>query len=199
MFKMKNKRKLMLFVSLVLSIGLFTGCTNSQSAASNKKINSPDITSSQAISKKTAENNKAVVKENSTYDCDIEADKKAFDKKIDIMVGDNYYATQINDWYMNFGQYKDKTVEIEGFYIGDYQPYDLIGRFGPSCPYCSGGYVSFEILSDEDMTQYKSGKDWIRVRGILRAGDDSVDGPFYYIEALEIQKMDTAGKTTVTN
>ncbi len=141
----------------------------------------------------------AIVKENSVYDCDIKADQADFDGEIENLVGDKYFATQINDWYMYFDQYEGQTVEIEGYYIGDYRPYDFIGRYGPSCPYCQGGYVSFEILSDEDLTQYESGKDWIKVKGILRQGIDSKEGPFYYIEVLDLEKMDEVGQDTVTN
>lgn len=144
-------------------------------------------------------NANSIVKDTSTYDCDIEVDKKAYSGTPDIVVGDNYFATQINDWYMYFDQYEGQSVEIEGYYIGDYQPYDFVGRYGPTCPYCQGGYVSFEILSNEDLTQYKSVKDWIKVTGILRQGNDTKGGPFYYIEALKIEKMDKVGKNTVKN
>jgi len=144
-------------------------------------------------------NENAIVKDTATYDCDIEADKKAYSGTPDIVVGDIYFATQINDWYMNFDQYEGQTVEIEGYYIGDYKPYDFVGRKGPTCPYCQGGYVSFEILSNEDLTQYKSAQDWIKVTGILRQGNDTKSGLFYYIEVLKIEKMDKVGKDTVTN
>ena len=132
------------------------------------------------------------------YHYDIEKDKKDFGGKADIVVGDKLYATQINDWYTNFDQYEGKTVEIEGYYINDYAPYTFVGRYGPSCPYCNGGYVSFEFYTQDDLTLLKSVEDWIKVTGILRQGEDS-SGVFYYIEALSIQKMDKVGKDTVSN
>lgn len=144
-------------------------------------------------------NKNAIIKENSIYDCDMEADRAAYDGVVDITVGDDYYAAQINDWYMYFPQYEGKVVEIEGYYIGDFAPYDFIGRYGPSCPYCTGGYVSFEILTDEDVSQLVSVQDWIKVTGILREGIDSMKGPFYYIEALQLEKMPEVGVATVSN
>jgi uncharacterized membrane protein YcgQ (UPF0703/DUF1980 family) len=132
------------------------------------------------------------------YPCDIETDKKNFDGNVDIVVGDNLYTTQINDWYTNFDQYKGKTVEIEGYYIDDYAPYTFVGRFGPTCPYCNGGYVSFEFYTQEDLSELKSVEDWIKVKGILRQGEDT-NGIFYYIEVLSLEKMDKVGKDTVTN
>ncbi|MDD3413884.1 MAG: hypothetical protein PHY47_07765 [Lachnospiraceae bacterium] len=144
-------------------------------------------------------NSNAIVKKESTYDCNLDADRKNYDGHVDIVVGDNLYATQMNDWFMNFEQYEGKVIEIEGYYIGDFKPYDFIGRYGPTCPYCQGGYVCFEILSDEDFSQYVTAKDWIKVTGILREGNDASIGPFYYIEVLELNKMKEVGQDTVTN
>jgi uncharacterized membrane protein YcgQ (UPF0703/DUF1980 family) len=132
------------------------------------------------------------------YNFDIEEDKKAFDGEADIVVGDNLYTTQINDWYTNFDQYEGKTVEIEGYYINDYAPYTFVGRYGPSCPFCNGGYVSFEFYTQDDLSALKSVQDWIKIKGILRQGEDS-SGIFYYIEVLSLEKMDEVGKDTVTN
>lgn len=132
------------------------------------------------------------------YPCDIETDKKNFDGTIDIVVGDNLYTTQINDWYANFDQYEGKTVEIEGYYIDEFSPYLFVGRYGPVCPYCQGGYVSFEFYTDEDVSTLLSGKDWIKVTGILRKGKDD-HGNFCYIEAISIVKMDKIGVETVAN
>ncbi len=132
------------------------------------------------------------------YHCDIEADRKNFDGNADIVVGDKLYATQINDWYTNFGEYEGKTVEIEGYYIDDYAPYTFVGRYGPSCPYCNGGYVSFEFYTQEDLSGLESVKDWIKVKGILRQGEDT-NGVFYYIEVLTLEKLDKVGKDTVSN
>ncbi len=133
------------------------------------------------------------------YTCDIEADKKTFDSdNIDIVVGNNYYATQINDWYMNFDQYDGKSVEIEGYYIDEFAPYLFIGRYGPVCPYCQGGYVSFEIFTDEDLSKLQNAKDWIKVKGILRSDTDDT-GNFCYIEVMSVEKMDEVGVDTVSN
>ena len=42
------------------------------------------------------------------YPYDRETDRQNFDyNNIDIVVGDKRYMTQINDWFMNFRDYKD--------------------------------------------------------------------------------------------
>lgn len=78
---------------------------------------------------------------------DIAKDEKTFPyDHPDIVVGDAHYMTQINDWYMHFNNYHDKTVVIEGYFLTINGHY-FIGRNGPTCPYCTGGYVDFEFNS----------------------------------------------------
>ena len=132
------------------------------------------------------------------YPYDIAADQKKYSgKKADIVVGDDLYMTQINDWFMNFKDYEGKLVSLEGYYI-KYENYTFVGRNGPTCPYCTGGYVDFEFKSDEDFSDLKSGKSWISVNGILRQGysydsNGKKSSAFYFIEALNIDKKIKAG------
>ena len=122
--------------------------------------------------------------------------------KPDIVVGDKHYATQINDWYMNFQDYEGKTVSIDGYYM-NFGGYTLVGRMGPSCPYCTGGYVNFEFKTDLDLSKLKSEESWIRVKGILRKGKYSISKDvsqlIYYIEALEVEELPEVGVDTVTD
>jgi len=212
-------KKIFIITVSILLLFSIAACSKQQSAANNNKMASAQAQSSSTAgssknsiisSVETAgsnENSQASSTENASessastnregYNYDIEADKKTFNaKKSDITVGDNYFATQINDWYANFTQYEGKTVEIEGYYILS-APYTFVGRFGPSCPYCTGGYVSFEFYTNDDLASLKSDTDWITVKGILRQGKDS-SGVFYYIEAMSIKKG-VVGKDTVKN
>lgn len=138
------------------------------------------------------------------YPYDIEEDKKTFDfSKPDIVVGDNLYMTQINDWFMNFKKYDGKSVVIDGFFL-QFDNYTFVGRNGPSCPYCTGGYVNFEFKSNEDLSDLVSHESWIRVTGILREGishlnSSKPDQPFYYIETMKVEKLPKVGKSTITN
>ena len=116
--------------------------------------------------------------------------------------GDKHYATQINDWYMNFQDYEGKTVSIDGYYM-NFGGYTLVGRMGPSCPYCTGGYVNFEFKTDLDLSKLKSEESWIRVKGILRKGKYSISNDLsqliYYIEALDVEELPEVGVDTVTD
>ena len=137
------------------------------------------------------------------YPHDIEKDRAAFDpRKIDIIVGNRLYMTQINDWFLNFDKYAGKSVEIEGFYM-DFDGFTYVGRKGPICLFCTGGYVNFEFKYDRDLSALQSEKSWVKVRGILREGsvpsvfEKGTMEPFYYIEAITVEKMPKVGKATV--
>ena len=137
------------------------------------------------------------------YPYDIAADQKKYSgKKADIVVGDDLYMTQINDWYMNFKDYADKTVMLEGYFL-TINGHLFIGRNGPSCPYCTGGYVDFELNSDQDFSEYTSGATWIRLYGILREATGhtgpGLSGPFYHLEAVKVEKIPYSGKGTITD
>lgn len=137
------------------------------------------------------------------YPYDRETDRQNFDyNNIDIVVGDKRYMTQINDWFMNFRDYKDKTVLIEGYFISINGHY-FVGRNGPTCPYCTGGYVDFEFTSDGDFTGYEDGVTWIKVYGILREAtvhlNDHLTAPFYHLEAVKVERMDQQGIGTITD
>ena len=93
-------------------------------------------------------------------------------------------------------------MEIEGFYM-DFDGFTYVGRKGPICPFCTGGYVNFEFKYDRDLSALQSEKSWVKVRGILREGSvpsvfekDTME-PFYYIEAITVEKMPKVGKATV--
>lgn len=212
--KKKYISSIAILLICVLCVSIDSGCNKRTDATNNIRMTSetsskevdeatkskdtkPTETEDATVEYESKENE--IIKKSSSYNCNISKDKKSFDGHVNITVGDNLYATQINDWYMHFDEYKDKVVEIEGYYLGDFAPYDFIGRNGPSCPYCQGGYVCFEILTDVDVSEFKSGNDWIKVVGILREGNDSKQGTFYYIETLSLKKMDSVGKDTVSN
>ncbi len=137
------------------------------------------------------------------YPYDLEEDRRNFDyDHIDIIVGDKLYMTQINDWYINFRDYRNKTVLIEGYFLSINGHY-FVGRNGPTCPYCTGGYVDFEFTSDQNFTGWKPGITWIKVYGILREATVHLNGrmtaPFYHLEAIRVEKSETEGIGTITD
>lgn len=120
--------------------------------------------------------------------------------KADIVVGDNYYGTQIADINLNFENYHGKTIEIEGLYF-DNMPYTFVGRYSTSavCPTCPAGYSYFEYEWNGDKEiNLEDSESWIKVIGTLKEGNDAT-GPYYYIDASSIELEKSQGILTVSN
>ena len=78
----------------------------------------------------------------------------------DIVIGDNYFDTQISDMMLNPSSYDGKTIEIEGMYLLNY-PYTFVGRYSTAnlCAYCPQGYSYLEYVWDGidiDLTEEES-------------------------------------------
>lgn len=225
---MKNKRrKIGIYFSCILFIMGIVGCSaedrnSAKNLSENESVTSENVVSisentslidSLEAADVTSENsnnaqeipeefngNNVIKRGTGYYHCEFEKDRKFVEKQgVDIVVGDNLYMTQINDWFTNFNDYDGKTVEIEGYFI-DFSPYTFIGRYGPSCPYCTGGYVDFEFITDQDISSLSNSKSWIKMVGILRKGyDTDINDEFYYIEATTIEVLDEVGQENISN
>ena len=124
------------------------------------------------------------------------------EEKADIVIGDNYYDTQISDIMYNINMYKGKTIEIEGMYLENL-PYTFVGRYSTSslCPYCPQGYSYFEYSWDGEKMKLEDEKTWIKVIGTICIGNDETSNyqDFYYIKASSIEVMNERGVDTVNN
>lgn len=84
-------------------------------------------------------------------------------------IKENLFLTQITDIYLNFEEYQDKTVKIEGLY-GVFSSYEdeneqvpVVFRYGPGC--CGNdGWGGFLLDYDGEKPQEN---DWIEVIGRL--------------------------------
>jgi len=127
------------------------------------------------------------------------------DQKIkpDIILGDKFFDTQINDIMINFNRYKGKIVEIEGMYIDVYNPYTIVGRYSANslCASCPPGYSGFEYIWNGSKIDVKNEETWLKVIGKLSVGNDESTNyqDYYYIEAYSIEVMNESGLKTVTN
>ena len=124
-------------------------------------------------------------------------------EKADIVIGDNYFDTQINDIMLNFNEYKGKTVEIEGMYIDVYLPYTIVGRYSTNnlCAYCPVGYSAFEYIWNGEKIDMKNEETWIKIIGKFCVANDETSNyqDYYYIEATSIEVMNESGIKTVSN
>lgn len=196
--------------------------------AGNQGSNSPDNQKqeSSSLTHGSQENiNQELPKDEYPYD--VAKHRKNFPKKkVDLVFKDNNYVSLINDCFINPRDYVGKSVEIEGFYIWDgFRTY--VGRKGPTCPYCTAGYVGIEFHGDDKSvinsppanasttppndvfvpetknpdSQYDRfviGETWIKVRGYVRQGKDPTSGlSFTYIEAISVEVLPEKGTETV--
>ena len=106
--------------------------------------------------------------------------------KIDLDITDNYFIAQTNDVYMNFEEYKGKTVRIEGyFYVyQDYttgENYYAVVRNSPGC--CGNdGLAGLDIKYDGE---YPAEKTWIKVVGKIDKYSESDPTPVIIVSSLE--------------
>ena len=120
----------------------------------------------------------------------------------DVIVGDNYFDTQINNMITNSSDYEGKIIEIEGFYLQS-DPYNFVGRYSTNslCPYCSGGYSYIEYIWDGEKIDLTEKDSWLKVIGTLEKGNDETSyyQDYYYIKALSVEVMNERGQETVVN
>lgn len=123
--------------------------------------------------------------------------------KSDLVIGENYYDTTINDMYLNPENYMNKNIEIEGMYLENL-PWTFVGRYSTSnvCVYCPEGYsyMEFQLKGTIDRT-FTAKDDWIKVIGTLAKGNDETSDyqDYYYLEVLSIEVMNERGVDTVNN
>ena len=118
--------------------------------------------------------------------------------KSDIVIGDNYFDTTINDMLLNPESYMNKNIEIEGMYL-ETLPYMFVGRYSTSslCAYCPVGYSYFEYqLKGEIDREFTDEEDWIKIIGRLAKGNDETSNyqDYYYLEVLSLEVMNEKGQ-----
>lgn len=196
-------------VLVVIVVAIIFVIVNASSGKKEAKTGNVDVApvSKSAGAENSVENNEV---ENTTNE-----DKKAVTKEVledgtvysitgeeitpEIVVGDNYFDTQIADMNLNFNQYEGKTIEIEGLYFIN-NPYTFVGRYSLSniCPDCPAGYSYFEYeWNGEEIPELKDEETWIKLVGTLRKGNDGME--YYYIDVASLAVMNEKGLDTVSN
>lgn len=121
-------------------------------------------------------------------------------QNIDLIIGDKFFETQINDIYINTTQYLGKTIEIEGLYYKDPYGYTIVGRYSNAnlCQYCQG-FPNLEYEWNGNQTPpLVNDVTWIKLKGTLTRGEDDY-GEYYYIAANSLEVMNERGIDTVNN
>ena len=199
-----NKKRflwIILLIIFIVAIVLIIKFANSKNSTNDANIvdNTYNKNSNAIVEEKTYEGEykKVELEDGILYSID----GKQY--QADIVIGDNYYDTTINDMFLNPGTYMDKKIEIEGMYLENL-PWTFVGRYSTSnvCVYCPEGYSYFEYqLKGKIDREFTAKEDWIKVIGTLAKGNDETSDyqDYYYLEVLSIEIMNERGLDTVTN
>ena len=199
-----NKKRVLwiiLLIIFIVAIVLIIKLANSKSSTNDANIvdNTYNKNSNAIVEEKTdeAQYQKVELDDGILYSID----GKQYQS--DIVIGDNYYDTTINDMFLNPENYMEKNIEIEGMYLENL-PWTFVGRYSTSnvCVYCPEGYSYFEYqLKGKIDREFTAKEDWIKVIGTLAKGNDETSDyqDYYYIEVLSIEIMNERGLDTVTN
>ena len=199
-----NKKRVLwiiLLIIFIVAIVLLIKLANSKSSTNDANIvdNTYNKNSNAIVEEKTdeAQYQKVELDDGILYSID----GKQYQS--DIVIGDNYYDTTINDMFLNPENYMEKNIEIEGMYLENL-PWTFVGRYSTSnvCVYCPEGYSYFEYqLKGKIDREFTAKEDWIKVIGTLAKGNDETSDyqDYYYLEVLSIEIMNERGLETVTN
>ena len=205
---MKNKKILyiILLVVLIVAIGIFVFFTvnrtekldvsksNNNTSIGTRETDEKNETEEQTNIKETKPVTVTTLDDGTLYSVTND------DFKTDIIIGDNYFDTQMADINMNFSKYEGKTVEIEGMSLTN-DPFTFVGRYSTSniCPDCPTGYSYFEYEWKGDKTpELQEEETWLKVRGTFKKGDDN-GMEYYYIDVANMEVMNEKGLETVNN
>lgn len=200
-----NKNKVIWIVLFIIIIILVVTVVVMAKPGENIITNSLN---EETFNKETSNNEIAKSKENKEYIKTELSDGVLYSingeiYKSDMVIGDNYFDTTINDIYYNPESYYNKNIEIEGMYLQN-SPYTFVGRYSTSnlCPNCPPGYSYLEFMLQGNIdAELKDEETWIKVIGTLAKGNDetSFNQDYYYLEVLSIEIMNQKGNDTVNN
>lgn len=115
-----------------------------------------------------------------------------------LVIGEKMFLTQIDDIYINFENYKDKTVVVEGMYTlffnqDGVRDTPAVYRRGPGC--CGNdGWGGFLLKYDGE---FPADNDWIRVTGT----PELVENDYFqdlYLNVTNIEILEERGAEFVT-
>ena len=206
-----NKKKLLWIGVLIIAIiGIVVAIVVMNNINQSKKDATNDDGKNSAVANRTAtENETQPTNTNGEY-TKIELDDGTLytntgkKETADMVIGTNYFDTTITDMFYNPGNYQDKKIEIEGFYLTnrDGTPYTFVGRYSKNtlCPTCPSGYSVLEYQLDGKIDEtFKEEETWLKIIGELEEGYDEYYGEYYYLKVLNLEVMKEKGDMEVVN
>jgi len=129
-------------------------------------------------------------------------EKKGENAKI-IDINERMFATQINEIYLNAGDYMERTIKLEGIFKtgqnGGARMYYVI-RFTPDDCCGDNGMAGFEVRMQGNMlnpSQIPEEDSWVEATGVLKEYG-SHSQKFLYLELSSLVVLDRRGLEFVT-
>ena len=118
-----------------------------------------------------------------------------------VEITEKMFIAQVNDVYLNAGDYMGKTIKLEGIfkteqYYGVPEPYCFVIRYGPGC--CGmDGNSGFEVKWEADQIKpYPDVESWVEAIGVLKTYEE--DGfDYMYLELASLNTLSVRGAETV--
>lgn len=172
--KINTKVKKIIFIIILLLIFIIVGIVIAISTTKSKEVNS------------NSETENIVNTGNSN------------EKKVSTMIiRDNYFATTLNDMFLNYNQYKGKQLSYEGFIYYDESNNNtmIVARYY----YCCGTdsyIVGMECEYDGEKPEKEQ---WVKVTGIIEINDKNPKEIYPYLKVTSLELKDEKGNMYVNN
>ena len=111
-----------------------------------------------------------------------------------IEIGERMFIGQVNEIYLNVGDYLGKTIKLEGIFkksVYQDSTYYLVVRYGlDDC--CGDANIGFEVRWPHFPTEYPAEYSWVEATGMLKQ-----QGPYLFLELSSLIVLDRRGSEFV--
>jgi uncharacterized membrane protein YcgQ (UPF0703/DUF1980 family) len=117
-----------------------------------------------------------------------------------VEIGEKMFINQVNDVYLNSGDYLGKTIKLEGIFKRDEgyeKTYFFVIRYGPGC--CGNdGNAGFEVVwANEKEHPYPAEDSWVEAAGVLKTYEEDDVMQYLYLDLSSLNVLNSRGAETV--
>jgi uncharacterized membrane protein YcgQ (UPF0703/DUF1980 family) len=118
-----------------------------------------------------------------------------------VEIKEKMFISQVNDVYLNAGDYMGKTIKLEGLFKqqeGYDKTYWFVIRYGPGC--CGfDGNAGFEVAwANESARPYPAVDSWVEATGVLKTYAEEGYDQYLYLDLSSLNVLTERGAETVT-
>ena len=118
-----------------------------------------------------------------------------------VEIRERMFVTQINEIYMNAGDYLGRAIKLEGIFKILHNEGDavfLVIRYAPDGCCGTRGFSGFEVKADANLARHFPADDsWVEATGVLKEYGIGFN-KFLYLELFSLKALNTRGEEFVT-